>query len=333
MLDTAHSSIGVRLSALPMTHSSPPRRIVSLVPGVTEMLCLLGLQDRLVAISHECDFPPEIQTRPRVTRSLLDPDLSSQQIDEVVREQAAVGGSTLALDLPLLQSLAPDLIVTQSLCDVCAVGARDVQSLLSELRGPPQLLAIHPHTLDELFAAFLELARATDTLPQAESLLRDWQTRCAAVRRRSAQLDHVPRTLMLEWVDPPFNAGHWTPQLVEWAGGREVSGLPGQPSRRLEWSEITQTDPEVLVVACCGMDLARSRQELPLLRQAPGFHNWTCTRRGDLFLLDGNSWFSRSGPRLIEGLEVLAHTLHPHRHPAPPGVALAERFSADADAR
>ena len=311
-----------------MTTSRPPRRIVSLVPGVTEIFCLLGLHERLVAISHECDFPPSIQSLPRVTRSLLDPTLSSQQIDQVVRQQAVAGGSTLALDLPRLQSLAPDLIVTQSLCDVCAVGARDVQSLLGELPGPPQLLAIHPHTLEDLFAAVLELAHATDTLPQAHSLIDDWRRRCAAVRSRTAQLDHLPRTLMLEWVDPPFDAGHWTPQLVEWAGGRPLSGRPGLPSRRLEWSEITAADPEVLVVACCGFDVSRSRQELPLLRQAPGFHDWTCTRRGNLFLMDGNSWFSRSGPRLVEGLEMLAHTLHPHLHPAPLGGPPAERFSA-----
>lgn len=313
-----------------MTHPSPPRRIVSLVPGVTEMLCLLGLEDQLVAVSHECDFPPRIQALPRVTRSLLDASLSSQEIDQAVRAQAATGGSTLALDLPRLRSLAPDLIVTQSLCDVCAVGAHDVQLVLRELPGPPQLLSIHPQTLDEVFKAFLDLARATETLPRAQALLVDWQSRCAAVRSRSAQLEHHPRTLILEWIDPPFHAGHWTPQVVEWAGGHNVSGIPGQPSRRLDWSEIAQVDPEVLVVACCGLDLSCNRQELPLLRQAPGFPDWSCTRRGDLFLMDGNAWFSRSGPRLVEGLEVLAHTLHPSVHPAPLGVPLAERFTAAA---
>ena len=305
-----------------------PRRIASLVPGVTELLCLLGLEEQLVAISHECDFPPGIQQLPRVTRSLLDPPLSSQQIDQAVREQAAADGSTLALDLPRLQSLAPDLMITQSLCDVCAVGARDLQAILRDLPGPPQLLAIHPQSLDDLLAAFLEVARATDTLPLAQRLVAGWQARCAAVRSRSAQRDHSPRTLILEWVDPPFNAGHWTPQLVDWAGGHSVSGIAGQPSRPLDWTEITQADPEVLVVACCGFDLARSRQELPLLRQAPGFTDWSCTRRGELYLMDGNASFSRSGPRLIDGLEVLAHTLHPTWHPAPPGASLVERFPA-----
>lgn len=311
-----------------MTSPRPPRRIVSLVPGVTELLCLLGLEEQLVAVSHECDFPPAIQRLPRVTRSLLDPDLSSLQIDQAVRDQALAGGSTLALDLPRLQSLAPDLIVSQSLCDVCAVGTRDLQQVLRELPGPPQLLAIHPQTLDELFAAFLDLGQATDTLPNAQRLVAGWQARCEAVRARSAPIDHRPRTLILEWVDPPFNVGHWTPQLVEWAGGHSVSGIPAQPSRRLDWSEITQADPEVLVVACCGFDLARSRQELPLLRHAPDFADWTCTRRGELYLMDGNAWFSRSGPRLIDGLEVLAHTLHPQVHPPHGWGDLVERFPA-----
>jgi iron complex transport system substrate-binding protein len=297
------------------------------------MLCLLGLEDQLVAISHECDFPPRIQTLPRVTRSLLASTLSSQQIDQAVREQAASGGSTLALDLPRLQALAPELIVTQSLCEVCAVGDREVQAVFRELPGPPQLLSIHPQTLDEMVAAFVDLARATNTLPRAQPLVASWQARCAAVRSRSAHLHRFPRTLILEWVDPPFDAGHWTPQLVDWAGGHSVSGVPGQPSRQLDWREIAEADPEVLVVACCGMDLSRSRQELPLLRAAPGFSDWSCTRHGELFLMDGNAWFSRSGPRLIEGLEVLAHTLHPTVHPAPPGDLLVERFAAVSDTR
>ena len=309
----------------------PPQRIVSLLPSATEMLCLLGLSDRIVGISHECDFPPGLQDRPRVTQSMLAPTLTSQEIDERVRTQPMTGQPLSRLDHDRLLSLAPDLVITQSLCEVCAIGFAEVQDAVRRLPSQPPLLSLQPHTLDDVFQALREIARWTGTLPSAEAVLKNLQDRLLAVQNRSAGITNPRRTLLLEWVDPPFSAGHWSPQLVEWAGGREVLGQAGERSRSLAWEEVTHADPEVLVVACCGFDLARSRHELPLLRQAPGFHDWCCTRNGELYLVDGNAWFSRSGPRLIDGLEILAHTLHPQLHPAPPGLPLAERIPVAVD--
>jgi len=305
-----------------------PHRIVSLLPSATEMLCLLGLADRIVGISHECDHPPGIQDRPRVTRSNLASTHTSREIDDQVRAQSAIGKSLTTLDRDLLKSLAPDLVITQSLCEVCAIGFEDVQDAVRTLPGSPRLLSLHPQTLHDVFESLRNIANATGTSRQAESVIAGLHDRLRCVQLRSARLAHPVRTLLLEWIDPPFSAGHWAPQPVEWAGGREVLGRTGERSRQIDWNEVTQADPEVLIVACCGFDLPRSRQELPLLRQAPGFSDWCCTRRGELYLVDGNAWFSRSGPRLIDGLEVLAHTLHPDLHPAPPGLPLAERFSA-----
>jgi iron complex transport system substrate-binding protein len=290
-------------------------RIVSLLPSATEILCALGLEDQLVAVTHECDYPREVQRLPKLTRTLIPKEATSGEIDRQVREQMQRTSALYQLDRPLLKKMRPDLIVTQSLCHVCAVAQDDVQAALSGLEGEPRVINLEPQSLPDLFVAMRQVADAAGV--SAETVIRSLMDRVESVAARSALLPYRPRVALLEWLDPPFSCGHWNPELVRLAGGVEGLGQEGQPSRPLRWDEVTAWQPEVILLACCGLTTERTLEDLPLVRSIPGWRELPAVRDGRLYVTDGSQYFSRPGPRLVDSLEILAHTLHPAVHPLP----------------
>jgi len=303
-------------------------RIVSLLPSATEIVSELGLGGALVGVTHECDHPAGVRGLPRVTRTLIPTDATSREIDELVRERLRSERALYELDLPVLERLAPDLIVTQALCDVCAVAEAEVVAAACRLPGQPRVVNLEPMSLDEVLASHQTVADAAGVPEAGRAAVARLRARIDAIADRSAAVAAPPRVMLLEWIDPPFTAGHWSPEIVRLAGGREVLGREGEKSRSVPWEEIVATDPEVLVIACCGFDIPRTRIDLPLLAAMPGFHALSCVRDPRVYLVDGNAHFSRPGPRLVDSLEILAHALHPRLHPLPAGLRPAERFSA-----
>lgn len=294
-------------------------RIVSLLPSATEIVCALGLESQLVGVTHECDHPAAVRALPKVTRTLIPSDASSHAIDALVRERLATRAALYTLDLATLGALAPDLIVTQALCDVCAVAEDEVRAAACALPGAPQVLNLEPQTLAEVLDALRMVGRATGTEDRAEEMVAALAARVEAVRARAGV--ERPRVLLLEWIDPPFSAGHWNPELVAIAGGVPVLGVAGERSRTLAWPEVIAAAPEVVLVSCCGFDVERTRRDLPLLDLVPGWHDLPAVRHGRVWVTDGNQFFSRPGPRLVESLELLAHAIDPARHPLPPALA------------
>jgi iron complex transport system substrate-binding protein len=277
-------------------------RIVSLLPSATEIVCALGLQDRLVGISHSCDYPPSIAHLPRLTRPRRDlAGLSSAEIDAAVRGALHEDGSVYEIDVPAIQALAPDLVLTQGICDVCAVPEKQV---LGDLGVGIRVLSLDAHDLSAIFESIKAVARAAGVAERAEPLIADMQRRIDAVQKRVAGRTR-PRVLALEWLDPPYMPGHWVPELVALAGGELLAGTKRQPSYRVEWSDLKSLSPDVLLIMPCGFDLAATQREAARHRvdlRAVG---------GRVQLFDASAYFSRSGPRVVDGLEILASALHP----------------------
>jgi iron complex transport system substrate-binding protein len=290
-----------------MSASTP--RVASLLPSGTEIVRALGLESSLVAVSHSCDFPGRVRTLPRATSTRVPKDASSRQIDEVVRAGLRRGESLYQLDEALLDRLRPDLIVTQSLCEVCAVGPDEVGRAIPALAHRPTVITLEPHTLEEVFGGILTVGAALGRAVDATKLVRRLRRRVAAVKARAALRPDRPRVAFLEWADPPICGGHWNPELVAIAGGRDGLGRAGERSRVVAWEELTAWRPEVLVLACCGFDEARGREELELLRRQPGFAELPCALSGRIRVMDGVRLFSRPGPSLVESLERLAAVL------------------------
>jgi iron complex transport system substrate-binding protein len=295
-------------------------RIVSLLPSATEIVCSLGLEADLVGVTHECDYPPGVRDLPKVTRTLIPAEAPSGEIDRLVRQRLQTDRVLYTLDLPVLQALRPDLIVTQALCDVCAVAENEVRTAAGMLPGRPQVINLEPETLADVFAAIRQVAAAVGMDHAGEDVVTRLTGRVAEVVRRSTGLERRPRVALLEWLDPPFSCGHWNPELVRLAGGIEGLGREGQPSRRLCWDEVLAWQPEVVVLACCGFSVERTLRDLPGLRAVPGWQDLPAVRAGRVYVTDGSHYFSRPGPRLVDSLEILAHTLHLDLHPLPDGL-------------
>lgn len=305
---------------------SAPQRIVSLLPSATEIVCALGLDDRLVGVSQECDYPESVRSLPRVTRTAIPDHASSHAIDELVRQRLRTQHALYSLDQAELARLQPDLIVTQALCDVCAVAEDEVCAAARTLPGSPRIVNLEPRTLEEVLAALGQVAEAAGLPAESTAAVLDGlQGRVQAVAERSVPPAERPRVALLEWLDPPFSCGHWSPELVELAGGREGLGRPGERSRTLRWEEVAAWDPEVIVVACCGFPIERALQDLPTLLAAPGLSQTPAIRSDRVFVVDGSQYFSRPGPRLVDSLELLASLLHPGRHPRPAAIPPARR--------
>ncbi len=296
-------------------------RIVSLLPSATEVVCELGLGDELVGVTHECDYPPFVTGLPKVTRTLIPHDATSLEIDALVRDRLKTQRALYTLDMPTLERLQPDLIVTQALCEVCAVAEAEVTAAACTLPSQPKVVNLEPICLDDVLNDLRLVARAAGQEPRAEVAIHRLQQRIDAVAHRSRHLTTRPRVVLLEWIDPPFSCGHWSPELVRLAGGEEVIGRPGQPSRTLRWEEVVAARPEVLMIACCGFTVARTMADLPILLAQPGWADIPAVHSGRVFVVDGSAYFSRPGPRLVDSLEILANALHPNVHPLPAELA------------
>jgi iron complex transport system substrate-binding protein len=292
-------------------------RIVSLVPHATELLFALGLGDQVVGVTHECDHPAAARERRHVTRDRLPAGLSSAEIDAAVREFTEGGEAIYALDERVLAELKPDLIVTQALCPVCAVSYDDVRAIAERLDPAPKVIALDPKTYGETLADVRTIAQATDTKPEAVDLIARTSRRVDAVRIAVKDVRRRPRVAALEWFDPVFVAGHWTPQLVEMAGGDDVLGFAGEHSEQTTWEMVKAAAPDIVVAMPCGYDAERARAEAE--RYADRLRE---VGAGQVVAVDASATFSRPGPRLVDGLETLAHVLHPDRVPEPAAPAI-----------
>jgi iron complex transport system substrate-binding protein len=294
-------------------------RIVSLVPSATEMLFALGLGSDLIAVTHECDYPPAALELPKITRDVLPAGLSSAEIDAAVKERTLAGESIYELDTEALHELRPDLIVTQALCSVCAVSYDDVRTIAEEIDTQPMVIALDPHTVGEVLGDARTLAQATDRKEAAVDLVREASSRIDRVRLAVRGRRRL-RVAALEWLDPPFAAGHWTPQLIELAGGVDVLGFPGEKSEQRTWEEVAAAQPDVVIVMPCGYDAEIAHREAEMHRD-----ELAAVGAGEVVAVDASAYFSRPGPRIVDGLELLAHILHPERvpeRPSPPTRAL-----------
>jgi iron complex transport system substrate-binding protein len=291
-------------------------RIVSLVPSATEMLFALGLGPDLIAVTHECDYPAAARELPRITRDLLPSGLTSAQIDAAVKQRTLAGESIYELDGETLRELGPDLIVTQALCSVCAVSYDDVRAIAEEIETRPEVISLDPHTVGEILGDARTLAQATGRKDAGVELIQDAAARIDRVRLAVRNAKRLS-VAALEWLDPPFAAGHWTPQLIEYAGGSDVLGFAGEHSEQRSWDELIAARPDVVVVMPCGYDaeIAYREAEMHLEQLA-------AIGAGEVVAVDAAAYFSRPGPRIVDGLELLAHILHPELVPEAPGEAL-----------
>ncbi len=283
--------------------------IVSLVPSATEIVCRLGLRESLVGVTHECDFPPGVEELPRVTRSLIPAGASSAEIDRLVTDQMANEPSLYALDGVQLAAVRPDLIVSQTLCDVCAVPDGDVDEVASQLDPRPTILKLRPKTLDDVLESIREVAGAASVGVRGNSVVSELRERIDKIAAHCGRQSWM-RVVLLEWLDPPFAAGHWNPELVSLAGGTDVLGEAGEKSRRVSWEEVADADPDVIVVTCCGLDVVRIGVDINQLAKHDIWPQLRAVRAGRVLTFDGSQYFNRSGPRLIDSLEMLAAGLN-----------------------
>lgn len=288
-------------------------RIVSLVPNATEILFAVGAGPEVVGVSHECDFPEEARRLPVLTGSALRPGLTAAEVDAAVSGQLATGASLYTLDEERIAALEPDLVATQTLCPVCAVSTAQVDAAIAPLPRCPELLTLDPKTLDDVLADVVATGRATGREERAREVAAGLRARLEAVRERAGRRPARPRVLALEWLDPPFLAGHWVPEMIAAAGGEDAAGTaPGAPSRRTSWDEIARLDPDVVLVVPCGFDAAGAAAEAEKLSELPAASTWRAlraVRAGRVHPLDANARYSRPGPRLVDGVEELAEIL------------------------
>jgi len=284
-------------------------RIISLVPNGTEILFALGAGDQVLGVSHECDWPAEARQRAILTGSALTPGMSAAEIDQAVSAQVGNGLSLYTLDEARIAEIAPDLVVTQQLCPVCAVSTEQVDGAVRPLPRCPEVLSLDPQTLAGVFADIEKVGAATGRQTEAAALIQDLEERLAAVRARVAGRPR-PRVLALEWLDPPFAGGHWIPEMIDAAGGVDVIASAGDSSRRLTWEQIEAADPDVVIVMPCGYDEAGAQAQMALAAGGPAWQRLRDVRAGRVHPVDANGCFSRPGPRLIDGIERLAEIFH-----------------------
>ena len=285
-------------------------RIVSLLPSATEIVAALGLTDAIVGRSHECDYPPEIQNRSVCTEAQLNSEKPSAEIDADVRNLVQSALSIYKIKIDVLEELKPTHIVTQDQCDVCAVNFTEVEKAVAELtHSQPQIISLQPNLLSDVWA---DIERVNTTLGvESQPLLTQLRSRVEACREKVQALSKRPGVVALEWTDPLMSSGNWIPELVELAGGLPLLGVAGQHSPYLEWETLVKADPEVIIVMPCGFDLERTRKETQALEQHPEWSSLQAVRTGKVFITDGNAYFNRPGPRLVDSLEILAEILHP----------------------
>ena len=291
-------------------------RIVSLLPAATEIAAALGLMDEVVGVSHECDFPDEANQRPRITHCPVhNTDLASRDVDEWVRRTLRENGTIYTIDEPLLRKLQPDVILTQKLCDVCAVGYGTVAKLAQTLPGPPRVVNLEPTSLADIFDDIRRVAETADVPERAEKLIEKLSGRVENVRERSSRIPDRARCFLMEWVDPPFCSGHWGPELVEIASGHDPLGRKHRPSAQIEWQQVLDARPEIIALALCGYDIDRARRDYELVTRFPGFGSIPAADGGQVYVVNASAYFARPGPRIVDSLEILAGILHPTEFP------------------
>ena len=291
----------------------PARRIVSFLPSATEMICALGLEDSLFGVTHECDWPLAAQRKPVVVSSVLPTrEMSQLEIDTAVSARLKGGDSLYRVDEPLMRRIAPDLIVTQDLCQVCAPSGNEVTRLLVSLPTKPEVLYLTPRTIDEIFDNIRALAEATGRSAAAEALIAKGRDTLARIEARTRSAGR-PRVFCMEWLDPIYCCGHWVPEMVRIAGGTDSVGRKGTDSVRIDWRAVLDFAPEVLIVMPCGFHLREAAREARVLSLREGWSEIPAVRDGRVFVVDASSYFARPGPRIVEGTELLAHLIHPER--------------------
>jgi iron complex transport system substrate-binding protein len=295
-------------------------RICSFLPSSTEIVYALGLGDSLAGVTFECDYPPEARRKPVVVNTKLPHGLSPEEIDRQVNEFAARGESLYRLDLEKLQRIQPDLIITQDLCHVCAATPHDLGAVLPNLAKPPRVLSLRPKCLEDVWQDIVSVGEAAGCEMEAVRLVAELKGRVTRVRTLAAKRSFSrPRVLCLEWVSPPFVAGHWVPEMVVSAGGEDVLGKPGVPSYRANWEQIIASQPEVILFMPCGYSAAQTYDEVRAFRFPEGWRDLPAVRNGRVYAVDANSYFSRPGPRLADGLEILLNVIRGVREvPIPP---------------
>jgi iron complex transport system substrate-binding protein len=287
-------------------------RVVSLIASSTEMVCALGQGDLLVARSHECDFPAWVKRLPSVTAPKFPVDGTSYEIDQRVKAIVAEGLAVYRVDPAALDALAPDVIITQSQCEVCAVSLRDVEAAVCQLvSSKPRIVALEPNSLDDVWRDLARVAEALGVPDRGKGLTRTLQARIDAIAADAARLPSRPTVACIEWVDPLMAAGNWMPTLVELAGGTSLFGEAGRHSPWMSFDELAARDPDVIAILPCGYDMARARVDVPLLEARPEWRTLRAVKSRRVYVCDGNQYFNRPGPRLVESLEILAEMLHP----------------------
>ena len=295
-----------------MTATGGPRRIVSFLPAATEMIYALGLQDQLVGVTQECDYPPEVLAKPIVVRCAIDLEgKTPNEIDGIVRERLRTGEPLYAVDEPLLRSLSPDLIVAQDLCEVCAPSGNEVTHVLKTLPSPPDILYMTPTSLNEVFDNLRQLGRRFEREAQAETFIASARKRLAEIHRRASASPRRPCVFCMEWSAPLYCSGHWVPEMVELAGGVDALARPRDDSRRVSWDEVRRWAPEVLLVSPCGCHLPGALAHVPQLERLSGWDDIPAVRGERVYAVDASSYFARPGPRVVDGVELLAHLIHP----------------------
>ncbi|MGH3800422.1 MAG: cobalamin-binding protein [Pseudonocardiaceae bacterium] len=311
-----------------MSRATP--RIVSLLPSATEIVCALGLEGSLVGVTHECDYPLAVGGKPQLTASRISHrTMTSAEVDHAVRSQLDGHGSIYDLDEAQLRALQPDLILTQELCEVCAVSYRAVEQAArrcSENNTDVDVVSLEPNTIADVLANIRTVGQLTGTDARAEALVAALVARLDALTLALVDVKRRPRTMVLEWLEPPFAPGHWVPEQIAFAGGDHTFGSAGAPSRTTTAEEIRAYAPELIVLAPCGYYTEDTLRELPRARLPQGWHELPAVREGNVWAVDATSYFSRPGPRVVEGAEILAHIIHPQRFGAPDGH-LAVRVS------
>jgi iron complex transport system substrate-binding protein len=302
-------------------------RICSFLPSATEIVYALGLGDSLYGVSHECDYPAEAKAKPKVVRSRFDAAKhTSQEIDRLVAELVARGERIYQVDEDVLRQAKPDLVITQELCEVCAVSLEDVQRAVVQLEMPPQIISLDPHGLEDVLHDIERVGEHTGKARRAREVAARLRQRIEAVRSKASRAAYKPGVACIEWLDPLIVAGHWIPELVELAGGMDALAKPGEPSRRIEMDELVSVAPEVLVLMPCGMDVSRAIHEFSRLNNLKQWQALPAFKQDRVYAADAGGLFSRSGPRLVEGLEIMAHIIHPDVFTAPLDEKAAKRL-------
>jgi iron complex transport system substrate-binding protein len=309
-------------------------RIVSFLPAATEMVFALGAGDQLIGISHECDFPPDVKGKPVVVRPALDlQSMTLREIDVAVAEQIRSGASLYLVNEDLLCELKPDLILTQNLCQVCAPSGNDLASALKLLHPTPEILWMSPHSLAGIFENIGELGQSLGLASEADACVEECRRRLAQVTAKTARISTRPRVFCMEWADPVYCAGHWVPEMVELAGGRDELARRGTDSVRMAWADVVAWAPEIVVFAPCGFNLEKALEQVSYLEKLPGWADLPAVRNQRAYVVDANSYFARPGPRVVEGTELLAHLIHPERFDwTGPGDAFQSISSSDSTA-